>query len=67
MKKFLEKVQEAESFVSLAGGLGLAKTICRRKLLEADTKSSQYAVLSIIEEIDKLITIAQKKAIKSAK
>lgn len=66
MKKFLEKVQETEALVSLVGGLDLAKTICRRKLLEANNRISQYAILSIIEEIDKLIVIAKEKAIKNA-
>lgn len=66
MQKFLEKVQTVEAFVSMAGGLGLAKTICRRKLLEVEIGDKTDLVLSIIAEIDALMQIAQQKAIEAS-
>lgn len=65
-EKFLEKIQEAQAFVNLAGGLGLAKTICRRKLLEVEIGDKTDLVLSIITEIDALMQVAQERAVKIA-
>ena len=65
--KFLEKIYEAQAFNSMAGGLGLAKTICRRKLLEVDIGEKTDIVLSIIAEIDMLMNIAYQRAIEVAK
>lgn len=65
MQKFLEKIQEAEAFISMAGGLGLAKTICRRKLLEVEIGEKTDLLLSIIAEIDNLMQTAQAKAIEA--
>lgn len=65
--KFLEKIQEAQAFNSMAGGLGLAKTICRRKLLEVDIGEKTDIVLSIIAEIDTLMNIAYQRAIEVSK
>jgi len=65
--KFLEKIYEAQAFNSMAGGLGLAKTICRRKLLEVDIGEKTDIVLSIITEIDMLMNIAYQRAIEVSK
>lgn len=65
-EKFLEKVYEAQAFNSMAGGLGLAKTICRRKLLEVEIGDKTDLVLSIIAEIDVLMQVAHQRAIKAA-
>lgn len=61
MQKFLEKIQEANAYSSMAGGLGLAKTICRRKLMEASIGKESDLVLSIIVEINALIEFAENK------
>ena len=61
MLKFLEQIQEANAYSSMAGGLGLAKTICRRKLLEANIGNETDLVLSIIAEIDALMQYAEEK------
>lgn len=58
----LDKVYTAQALSSMAGGLGLAKTICRRKLLEANHMTGeQHLILSIISEISALMDHADKE------
>jgi cAMP phosphodiesterase len=67
MEKFLEKVYEAQAFANIAAGLSLARTLCRRKLLEADGNKQTEIVLSLIQEIETLSNIAQEKALEISK
>lgn len=65
--KFWEKIHEAQAFTNMAAGLSLAKTICRRKLIETEIGDKTDLILSIIAEVDALISIAETKALNAAK